>query len=134
MFGLSFTEEVRPRDGQGKYLKGPYKSLGHGAASIRKTAIESIRQDPLGEPSDPGQPIHTRRGFARRAILFAVDRMHDEAVIGFADSKIGDAMSGHELGERYKGADFPERPTMAPAMRESAFRFAQAFEGSLGEL
>lgn len=109
--------------------KATFKNLGHASASIRKDAVGTIERSP--EPSPAGTPPHTRRGQAKRAVRFAVDK--DSAVIGFAASVVGEAMSGHEHGDEYKGDEFPERPTMGPALERNQQRFASDWAGSIGE-
>jgi len=113
--------------------KGVFRSLGNAAAAIRQTMrfLPTISK----KPSAKGEPVHTRKGLAKRkdAVLFAVDRNADDAVIGFTHSVMGASMSAHEHGGIYLGADFPARPTAAPALDVNLVRFADEFKGSIGE-
>ena len=108
-----------------------YRNLGHAAASLRKTAVASIERS--DEPSDPGEPPHTRRGQLPRAIRFDVDRTKQEAVIGPRASVVGEAGAAHEFGEEFRGTDYDERPYMGPALDVSLDRFASDWAGSIGD-
>jgi hypothetical protein len=127
--------------------KGALKSFSHAAASIRLTAIASIERS--NTPGPAGGPIrsrlnykrkrkktstprrkHARPGLAKnRAIFFKADK--HGAVIGFAYSRIKDAMSAHEHGKKYKGTKFPKRPTMQPALERRLARFHREWQGSI---
>ena len=109
--------------------KAAYRSFGHAAASIRKEASASIKRSK--EPSEPGEPPHTRKGNLRRALRFHRDKWG--AVIGPRHSIVGESGSAHEFGEEYKGADFPERPFMLPALMKNIDRLAADWAGSIGE-
>jgi hypothetical protein len=113
--------------------KGVFKSLGNAAAAIRNTARTLIVRS--SEPSQPGEPIHTKKGKAKRpdAILFAADDRADEAVVGFSYAVMQESMSAHEIGGDYLGTEFPERPTIRPALDVNLVRFAEEFRGSIGE-
>ena len=111
--------------------KAKFKSFSHAAASIRKDAIGSIEQADYREASPAGEPPHThRRMFFWRAIRFAADK--HGAVIGTAASVVGEAGAAHEFGGEYKGAVYPERPFMWPALERGAPRFAGEWEGAIG--
>ena len=107
-----------------------YRNLGHAAASLRKTAVASIARS--DEPSEPGEPPHTRRGQLPRAIRFDVDRTKQEAVIGPRASVVGEAGAAHEFGEEFRGTDYDERPYMFPALDANLDRFASDWAGSIG--
>jgi len=117
-----------------------FRNLGHAAAAIRKDAIESIIDAP--GPSEPGTPPHThtagvtrkgkaRKGEAQRAIAY--DANQDSAVIGPRASVVGLSMHAHEFGDEFHGEDYPERPTMGPALDRNENRFASEWAGSIGE-
>lgn len=106
------------------------RNYGHAAALIRRDARESIIPDPLGKSAPAGRPVSTRKGQVKRAIVFAADKYG--AVIGPTARLVGRSMSAHETGGRYKGTEFPARPTMVPAMMRQAPRFAGLFQGSIG--
>lgn len=159
MFGLGWKAKVDTRAIEKAADKGAYKSFSNAAASIRKAAIGKIKKAPKAVrlrqkavkrnsrgqfvkgsgkksrrtrtlASAPGTPIHTRAGQARRAIVFAADKTG--AVIGFRKSIMGLAAEAHEHGGKYKGATYPERPTMGPALEENLTRFAATWQGSIG--
>lgn len=123
--------------------RAEYATIAHGAASIRKDAIESIK--PGDGPSQPGTPPHThtqkiikrgknkgkvRAGVIPRSILFAVDKAAGIAVIGTSARLAGQSGSPHELGGEYKGEHFDKRPFMVPAMLRQSSRFGELFVGS----
>lgn len=110
--------------------KAAFKNLGHAAATIRQDAIASIETSP--EPSRPGEPPHTRHGRAKKAVQFAADA--ESAEVGFAASVIGTGMEPHEHGEgRERTPQYPERPTIGPAMERNLDQLAEDWEGSIGE-
>jgi hypothetical protein len=117
------------------------------AYRIGGTAIESIKtvggergRDELGrftragrgDASAPGTPPHTRkRRRLPRSIRYFANS--EGAVIGPVASKADQSAVPHEFGGEYKGADYPERPFMWPALKENLASFAGDFAGSLGE-
>jgi hypothetical protein len=111
--------------------RAAFRNLGHASATIRKTSIASIERS--DEPSDPGEPPHTRSGQLPRAIRFDVDRAKQESVIGPQASLVCESGAAHELGEEFHGQDFPERPFMFPALEDNLDRFASDWAGSIGE-
>lgn len=120
--------------------KASFRNLGHAAAGIRNTAIESII--PAEGPSPAGTPPHTRRrvtrkgkqlkGQLQRAIVFSHDRANQEAVIGPRESVVGESAKAHEFGGQYKDETFPERAFMGPALDKNLGRFASEWAGSIG--
>lgn len=111
--------------------RAAFKNMPHAAATISKDAKASLLTAP--GPSVPGTPPHTHRGaFLRRAIRFDYDRKRQEAVIGPMESVVGEAGAAHEFGQFYKGADYPERPFMLPALEANVDRFAASWSGSIG--
>lgn len=134
--------------------KAAFKSYAHGAASVRKEAIDSVeitketigwittnrrtkrgkrRRARIYKPSPVGTPVHSHRnkGFVRRGIRF--DATKEDAVIGFAHTVYGDVMEVHEKGGERFGQHFDPRPVMAPALEQAAPRFAESWRGSIGE-
>ena len=105
------------------------KALAKVAFEIRKAAIASIVESP--EPSRPGRPPHTRRGLARRAIMYSVDRKAQRAVIGPEASIIGDAMRAHEFGGDFRGQTYPQRPFMGPALERNVGLLPTGFAGEV---
>lgn len=108
--------------------KGNFRSLSHASARIRKDMAESIERDP--EPSDPGEPPHTRRGQLKRS--FRYDATKEDAVIGAMFSRVGESAAAHEFGGEYKGGDFPPRPFAFPALEKNIPRLAEEWRGSIG--
>jgi phage gpG-like protein len=111
--------------------KASITSLGHAAAAIRKAARKSIRR--RKRPSRPGQPPSSPKGKLKRAraILYAVDKHKQAAVIGPTATMMGQAAAAHEHGGRYKQQDYPARPFMRPALQETAPRLPRHWAGSI---
>lgn len=108
-----------------------FQNLQHAAASLRKDAVSTIKR--RKGPSRPGEPPHThRRVFYKRAIAFDVDRQREDAVVGFRYSVIGDVGHAHEFGASRGEADYPERPTIGPALVRSAGRLGNQWKGTIG--
>ena len=109
------------------------KSLSHAAAAIRVYAAKSIRQSPRRRPSAPGSPPHTRKGALRRSILYALleENGTQTAIVGPSFDLIGLTGKTHEFGGRYKGAEYPARPFMGPALSVIANRLPEFFKGSV---
>lgn len=107
-----------------------FKNIGHAAAGISKDAKRSIKTRAGSSPA--GSPPYTKRGLFRRAIRYEVNRQTQSAVIGFIASQVGGSAKAHEFGGRYKGEDYPARPTMAPALERNMHRLAGQFVGRIG--
>lgn len=101
------------------------------AYEVMRTAQESIETS--DQPSQPGQPPHTRGlgGKTLRAIRY--DATKDEAIVGPLASAVGEVGAAHEFGEVFRGFDYPERPFMGPALQKNIDTFAQAWNGSFGD-
>lgn len=128
--------------------KAAYRNFAHAAASIRKAARDSIVKAPkegrrgakrrrgrvirraTHVASLPGQPPHTSRGQIKRAIVYQADKQG--AVIGPRRSVLGTAGAAHEHGGAYKGAVYPARPFMLPALESNLQRLASGWAGALG--
>lgn len=91
-----------------KAEQGTVKSLGHAAALTRKVARSKIRRSK--KPAKPGRPFRTRRGQAKRAILYDVDKGKTVAVIGPSAHLISDIASKHEHG----GTEQPKKKKQRP--------------------
>jgi len=132
MFSTQARIIVTPKKVENAADKAAYRNFFHAAASIRKDARASIKRSK--KKSQPGEPIRTRRGrgggLAKRSVLYRADR--DGAVIGFASSKIDQAMQTHEHGGVRGGVRFPARPTMAPALQRNLARFHREWRGAIG--
>ena len=130
MLGLTVKIEDKTGNVEKAADKAAFRNFGHAAASISKSAKQSIETSP--EPSAPGQPPHTRKGGPiRRAIRYAADK--EGAVIGPMASVVGEAAAAHEKGGEFRGQRFPERPFMLPALERAIPRFAADWTGSVVE-
>lgn len=108
--------------------KAAFKVFSHGASAIRKTARTIIAKSEIA--SEPGQPIHTRRGLIPNAIVFNATKR--DAFIGPLGSRVGESAHVHEFGGEFRGDEYPERSFMEPAMMINVDRFAEEWEGSIG--
>lgn len=140
MIGTGFKFEDQTKRVTAASERTTFRNLPHAAAAIRKDAVGSIKQ--AEGPSAPGTPPHThtggvtkkgkvRKGNLQRAIAF--DANKESAVIGPRESVVGLAGRAHELGEEFRGDDYPERPFMGPALEQNLDRFAGEWAGSIGE-
>lgn len=98
-------------------------------AYIRRVAQSKVRQS--RNPSQPGEPPHTRRGALKRGILFGVDRRTGSVVVGPSIRFVGTSMQAHEFGGGYKRERYPKRPLMGPSLRESAPHLAKMWENAV---
>ena len=98
-------------------------------AYIRRAAQSKVRQS--RNPSQPGEPPHTRRGALKRGILFGVDRRTNSVVVGPSVRFVGTSMQAHEFGGGYKRERYPKRPLMGPSLRESALHLAKMWENAV---
>lgn len=131
MLGFQISTEDRFSEVKKAADSATFRNLGHGSAAIRRTAGESIA---VAEgPSQPGTPPHTRRRQLKRAIRFDVDRQKQESVIGPIASLVGEAGAAHEFGGEFRGEEYDERAFMGPALEANEPRFAEEWQGSIGE-
>ena len=98
-------------------------------AYIRRAAQSKVRQS--RNPSQPGEPPHTRRGALKRGILFGADRRTNSVVVGPSVRFVGTSMQAHEFGGGYKRERYPKRPLMGPSLRESAPHLAKMWENAV---
>jgi len=132
MFGLDVIVDSRMQRVEELAERAQFRNFGHASARISKDAKASIVTS--SDPSPPGSPPHTRaqRGHnLRGAIRYASDQ--DGAIIGPMKSIVGDVGQAHEFGGRFRGEDFERRPFMGPALERNLDRFADDWEGSIGE-
>lgn len=108
--------------------KATITSLSKVGFEVRKEIVSSIERS--DQPSEPGKPIHTRRGLARRAVRYAVDKPNQNVVIGPRFSAVGRSIEPHEHGGPYKGTMYPARPTAAPALERVAPKIGPMFKHS----
>lgn len=131
--GAEVAFELNEKAIEAAVTKGNFESLRHAVASIRKDAAASVQKARAGIPSRPGDPPYTHRGaFYRRAIRWDVDKEQGEAIVGFRHSVIGDVGAVHEFGESREGTDYPERPTLWPALQRAAPRLTNFWADSIG--
>jgi hypothetical protein len=99
---------------------------------IRKEAVASIvHQKDKDKASPEGKPPHQHRpGFLKRAIWSHADV--EGAVIGFRRSKVGGVAATHEHGEQEDGRDYPQRPTMGPALERKLDQVLSDWRASIG--
>ena len=109
--------------------KGSVDVLRRMGAYIRRAAQSKVRQS--RNPSQPGEPPHTRRGALKRGILFGVDRRTNSVVVGPSVRFVGTSMQAHEFGGGYKRERYPKRPLMGPSLRESAPHLAKMWEDAV---
>lgn len=110
--------------------RAAFRNLREAAFAIRGTAARSIKMRRGRKASKPGDQPFTHKGaYYRRAIWYHADQ--DEALIGFRHSKIGRVGATHEHGLSEGGRDYPERPTMAPALRANVDRFHRRWRASI---
>ena len=132
MFGATTQFKATPKRLFASADRAAYRNFFHASASIRKSAQESIVRS--NKPGPVGGPIRTKRGRgggkARRAVLYRADRQG--AVIGFAASRVDQAMEQHEHGGLRGGVYFEARPTMAPALQRNLARFHRDWRGAIG--
>jgi len=146
MFGMTSRSAFEGGKVRDAASRANFANLTHAAAAIRLTARHSIRKAPKArgrdakgrfksagktQPSMPGSPPHTRKGQLKRAILYAVERKKQYAVIGPAYEMMGTAASAHEFGGRFRGQRYPRRPFMSPALRENLPRLSKLWAGSV---
>lgn len=152
MIGLNFKLQMDPKPLQKAVDKGAYRSFSHAAASIRKAGqVRIVNRPKLSAPkpqrrrtkggkrkrrrghqiaAPAGHSPYTTKGAYRNAIVF--DASKTGAVIGPRFSRIGTSGEAQEHGGRYKGANYPQRPTMGPALSENLSRFKNSFAGAVG--
>lgn len=109
------------------------RSLSSAAFIVRKIAAKGIKGRKNKDIASPvGTPPFTHGGFIRRALRYHVDRPRDEALVGFQYSVIGDVAHTHEFGAVEEGRQYPERPTVRPALEAGLGLIAGQWQGSIG--
>lgn len=132
MLDITFKSEPRFDRVERAADDATYRNLRRAGFAISNDAKDSIITSP--EPSDPGSPPTTRgqgRNNLRSAIF--VDATADEVIIGPRFSYVGDSGEAHEFGKSRKGDDFDERSFMGPALGRNISRFADDWQGSIGQ-
>lgn len=132
MFGMKATTEANTEAVKKAADRATYRNIRHAAFSIRKAAVASIVKS--NTASAPGTPPATRgRGGKNIRGAIFVDADNESALIGPRASVIGEAGEAHEFGGEFRGADYPERAFMGPALEANRDRFASEWVGSIGE-
>jgi hypothetical protein len=99
---------------------------------VSQDAKQSIRTSEL--PSRPGSPPTTRGG-GRKSLRSSIfyNASDDEAIVGPRFSFVGDSGQAHEFGVSRLGDDFDQRSFMGPALGRNVSRFADDWQGSVGQ-
>lgn len=146
MFVVDVKVEEKTKAVEQAVEKASYRNFRHAAASIRKHAMESIKEankvqgrNKRGrftskksyKASPPGTPPYTRgkRKKLKKGILYQADAFG--AIIGPSRRITGTSGVPHEFGGAYKGSKFPQRPFMSPALRANLSRFAGSWRNSV---
>ncbi len=113
--------------------RAKYNNMRHAAASIRKDAAGSIKQKKKKSTTSPagGPPFQHESGFFRRGLRYWVDRVREDALVGFLRSVVGHVAATHEHGKMEEGRQYPERAIVAPALERNIDRFARNWRASI---
>ena len=103
--------------------------LKRAGAYVRRVAQRKVVTSP--KPSQPGQPPHSRRGLLKRGILFGVERDGKSVLVGPGFRFVGESMSAHEFGGKYRKERYPKRPLMGPSLKESVPHLAKMWDGAV---
>jgi len=115
---------------------------------IFETARGEIVESP--EPSEPGQPPHTRltrpsggqakhavrrgknpMGALPRSIAYAVDPLAENVVIGPRAAILGPVGQAHEFGGQFRGRHYEPRPFMGPALQQNLAYIPSGLAGTV---
>jgi hypothetical protein len=106
------------------------ETLGQAGAYVMTVARNSIKKSKQYAPV--GQPVRTRRGAIKKAILFAPEKDRGRVTIGPAASRLGKSTAGaHEFGQRFRGRKYPARPFMGPALTTAAPKLPKRWQNIL---
>ena len=94
------------------------ETFGDAARLTRAIARRSIRERSGTNYARPGQPPKTRFGGLKKSILYDLDKKREEAIIGPAFSRMGEAAAAHEKGGMFRGRRYDARPYMWPAFEK----------------
>ncbi|MCC6579872.1 MAG: hypothetical protein IT440_05475 [Phycisphaeraceae bacterium] len=109
--------------------RASFRGLGHAAAAIRLTARRSVRKSK--RPSLAGSPPHTRKGQLKKAIVYAVEKGKQDAVVGPTHELVGPSAMAHEYGGKFRGQNYPKRPLMGPALEQNKDRLPKFWSSSI---
>ena len=103
--------------------------LKRAGAYVRRVAQRKVVTSP--KPSLPGQPPHSRRGLLKRGLLFGVEPDGESVLVGPGFRFVGESMSAHEFGGKYRKERYPKRPLMGPSLKESVPHLAKMWDGAV---
>jgi len=103
--------------------------LRRAGAYVRRVAQRKVVTSP--KPSQPGQSPHSRHGLLKRGLLFGLERDGKSVLVGPGFRFVGESMSAHEFGGKYRRERYPKRPLMGPSLKESAPRLAKMWDGAV---
>ena len=103
--------------------------LKRAGAYVRRVAQRKVVTSP--KPSQPGQPPHSRHGLLKRGLLFGLERDGKSVLVGPGFRFVGESMSAHEFGGKYRRERYPKRPLMGPALKESVPHLARMWDGAV---
>ena len=109
-----------------KAPKNKYKADGRTWTVAYRRWWAEVKQRPASLPGSPPH-THTASGW-RKAIFWAVEPSRRDVVIGFARSKADLVGKLHEYGGVRFGRRYPARPTMGPAKKTAAPKFARFWQ------
>ena len=112
------------------FRRATYRALERLGFKIRGVAQASIADEP--GPSEPGTPPHThkrattksgkagKQGLLPKSILYGIDKESMSVLVGPSVNVVGTVGQAfeHEGEKEYKGAEYPERGFMHPALQE----------------
>ena len=105
------------------------ESLKRAGAYVRRVAQRKVVTSP--KPSQPGQPPHSRHGLLKRGLLFGLERDGKSVLVGPGFRFVGESMSAHEFGGKYRRERYPKRPLMGPSLKESVPHLARMWDGAV---
>ena len=103
--------------------------LKRAGAYVRRVAQRKVVTSP--KPSQPGQPPHSRHGLLKRGLLFGLERDGKSVLVGPGFRVVGESMSAHEFGGKYRRERYPKRPLMGPSLKESVPHLARMWDGAV---
>ena len=103
--------------------------LKRAGAYVRRVAQRKVVTSP--KPSQAGQPPHSRHGLLKRGLLFGLERDGKSVLVGPGFRFVGESMSAHEFGGKYRRGRYPKRPLMGPSLKESVPHLARMWDGAV---
>ena len=131
MIAMNVRVQFKPKRLRKKTKQGNVRSLFRAASFIRVTARRSIRTRKK-KTAPAGRPPFTRgKRRLKNAILFAVDRKRERALIGPDFQVVGPAGAIHEFGGQFRGERYDRRPFMGPALAKTKDKLPKMWAGSV---